>query len=76
LLKAHQRRGEGQGAELAREPSVNKQQEGHLQAGDRLQPEVRWQITGSSPWAPTVRQLCSVEEQTMNHHNTLTVATG
>jgi hypothetical protein len=28
LLKVQWRRGEGQGAELAHEPSVNKQQEG------------------------------------------------
>jgi hypothetical protein len=45
---------------------------------DRLLPEVgkelRWQTTRPSPWAPTVRQLCRVEEQTVNHHNMLTEA--
>jgi hypothetical protein len=48
--------------------------------GDRPLPEVgkeqRWQTTGPSPWAPTVRQLCSVQEQTANHHNTLTGEAG
>jgi hypothetical protein len=70
----HTREG-GKGKELnSSEPSVNKQQEGHRQAGDRPMPEVekewRWQTTGLRPWAPTVRRLCSVEEQMVNHHNT------
>jgi hypothetical protein len=46
--------------------------------GDRLLPEVgkeqRQKTTGLCPWAPTVRLLCSIEEQTENHHNTLTEA--
>jgi hypothetical protein len=71
--------GEGErGNELnSCEPSVNKRQEGCQQAGDRLLPEVgkerRWQTTRFRPWAPTVRQLCSIEEQTVNHHNMLKV---
>jgi hypothetical protein len=77
LLKAHWRRREGQGAKLC-EPSVNKQQEGLQQACDKPLPDVenkrRWQIIGLRPWAPTIKWLCSVEEQTVNHHKTLTVA--
>jgi hypothetical protein len=78
LLKAHWRRGDVQGAELMCEPPVNKWQEGHQHEGDRPLPEVgkeqRWQTTGPSPWAPTVRQLCTIEEQIASHNNTLTVA--
>jgi hypothetical protein len=36
--------------------------------------EQRQQTTGPSPWAPTVRRLCSIEEQTANHHYMLTGA--
>jgi hypothetical protein len=45
--------------------------------GDRPLPEVgkrRQQTTGLRPWAPTVRWLCNVEEQTVHYHNMLTVA--
>jgi hypothetical protein len=52
---------------LIHEPSVNKQKEGRQWVGDRLLPEVgkerRQQTTGSSSWSPTVRWLCSIEEQ-------------
>jgi hypothetical protein len=58
------------------EPSVNKWQEGCQQVGDRPLSEVgkegRQKTTGLRPWAPNVRWLCSLEEQTANHHNTLT----
>jgi hypothetical protein len=78
LLKAHWIRAEEQGAELACKPSVNKQQEGQQRAGDRPLSEVgkeqRRKTTRPSPWAPTVRWLCSVEEQTANNHKMLTVA--
>jgi hypothetical protein len=62
----------------ANEPSVNRWQEGCQQVGDMLLPEegkeLRWNTTGLRPWAPTVRQLCSIEEQTAKHHNKLTAA--
>jgi hypothetical protein len=77
LLKAHWRRGEGKEPN-SHEPSVNKCQEGCQQAGDRPLLEVgkkqRWQTAGLRPWGPTVRQLCSIEEQRVNHHNMLIVA--
>jgi hypothetical protein len=67
LLKAHQRRGRSKELNLHK-PSINKQQEGRQQAGDRSLPEVRkeqrQQTTGLRPWAPTVRWLCSIEKQT------------
>jgi hypothetical protein len=75
LLKVHQRKGRGKEPNLPK-PLINKQQEGQQWVGERLLPEAgqeqRQQTKGPSPWAPTVRQLCSIEEQTANHHNMLT----
>jgi hypothetical protein len=70
---------EGQGAEFT--GIISKQTAGGPpQAGDRLLPEVRkklrQQTTGLRPWASTDTQCCSIEEQTVNHHNTLTAAAG
>jgi hypothetical protein len=63
LLKEHQRAGRGKEPNL-HEPSVNKWQEGQQHSGDRPLPkggkERRQQTIGLKPWAPTVRQLCSI----------------
>jgi hypothetical protein len=76
VLKEHWRRGEEQGAELVHEPSVNKWQEDQQQAGDKPLPEVGRSEGGrlQGPVPEHCRQLCSVEEQRVNHHNMLTEA--